>query len=273
MSDRLVVIALVAALAVCTSGISRADPVGEWGDAPEGAIAYPFLNPQVLGQFPTCNNVGPASYVYHGQLCWSHFPGLAPAYDFEGEGNSGQCPVFPPYDYDECFGVDAGLIFPDAYTIDAQLNVVPCPMTSGTPVFTNVCSIARAGIEYDINIVNNMPVVGYVNAVFDWDQSGTWGQTSLCFGSTPVPEHAIVNWPVPVGFSGPLSALVPTAFYTGPNGPYVWCRFTISETTVPYPWDGSGVFEDGETEDYLLHVYDPTEVEQGSWGTIKGIYR
>jgi hypothetical protein len=268
-----VVIAFAAALAILVGGTSKADPVGEWGDAPEGSVAYPFLNPQVMGQFPTCQNVGPASYVYHGMLCWAHFAGLPPAYDFEGEGNSGQCPSFPPYDYDECYGVDAGLIFPDSYTIDAMLNVVTCPTAAGTPYLANVCSIARAGIEYDINVVNNMPVYGYLNAVFDWNQNGTWGETSVCPGPIQVSEHVIVNWPVPNGFSGPLSALAPTAFYTGPNGQYVWCRFTISEQPVSYPWDGSGTFEDGETEDYLLRLYDPTDVEPWSWGTIKGMYR
>ena len=47
----------------------------------------------------------------------------------------------------------------------------------------------------------------------------------------------------------------------------------ISEAQVGAGWDGSGVFEDGETEDYLFDIFDPTPVDEQTWGTIKGIYR
>jgi len=35
--------------------------VYEFGDAPEGVIAYPATG--VIGQFPTCKTVGPAGYI------------------------------------------------------------------------------------------------------------------------------------------------------------------------------------------------------------------
>ena len=44
--------------------------------------------------------------------------------------------------------------------------------------------------------------------------------------------------------------------------PSVWMRFTISEVPVGQDWNGEGLFEDGETEDYLLRTADPfTSVE------------
>jgi len=60
---------------------------GEWGDAPEDGIAYPWI--PVTGTFPTCFT-GSAGFVYHGPLCWAHFPGSGapqPPFDFEADGN------------------------------------------------------------------------------------------------------------------------------------------------------------------------------------------
>ena len=60
----------------------------------------------VIGRFPTCMNVGPAAFIQHTNFgAW-----LGPAFDFEPDGNAGLCPMFAPYDADECFADgDAGL--------------------------------------------------------------------------------------------------------------------------------------------------------------------
>lgn len=93
----IICVACVAALAV--AGPASAQAIGEWGDAPEGVNAYPNLG-FVLGQFPTCMNVGPLLWVYHGPLGWAHFPSpQPPSFDFEAEGNAGLCP-FPAGSYD-----------------------------------------------------------------------------------------------------------------------------------------------------------------------------
>lgn len=268
---RVCLISYIALAALVASSSPLDAQVGEWGDAPEGALAY--IVPTVVGQFPTCFGVSLAQFVYHGPLCWAHFPGmLPPPWDFESDGNAGFCQPFAPYDMDECFGVDAGLIFPEPYTIDPTPSVVPCPGYTGTPL-GNVCTTAIWGVNVDIMVANAMPVVGYVNVLMDWDQSGDWGQTPLCPGAVPAPEHVLVNFPVPIGYSGPLSGLGPGGFLIGPNDQFVWSRFTISENPVVFPWDGSGGFEDGETEDYLLQIVDPTPVDDASWGVIKGLYR
>ena len=72
------------------------------------------------------------------------------------------------------------------------------------------------------------------------------------------PEHILVDFLVPAGFTGALSLLGPPAFLAGPNMDYFWTRFTISPNPVGIPeWEGEGTFEDGETEDYLLLLLDP----------------
>jgi hypothetical protein len=236
--------------------IGQAQPL-EFGDAPEGALAYPSLG--VFGSFPTCLTVGPLTWIQHTNFgAW-----FGPSFDFEGDGNAGLCPVFGPYDADECFvDGDAGLLFPQAYTIDPTPAVVPCPLGQAQPALGLTCQIAVWGVNIDIDVVNFMPnfTEGFVNVLVDWNQDGFWGGSALCPDGSSAPEHVLVNFfPVPNGFAGPLSILGPPSFLIGPNPGYVWARITITEQPVPLPWDGSGSFEDGESEDYLILV-DPDDV-------------
>ena len=231
----------------------------EFGDAPEGSLAYP--SSATLGAFPTCKNCGPVGWIQHNNF--GAFFG--PTFDFEIDGNAGNCPNFPPYDADECFqDNDAGLIVPEPYTIQGGA-VVPCPNSpTGTPLGTT-CQTAAWGTHVDIHVTNNMPsqTTGFINVLMDWDENGQWGGSSTCPGGSSAPEHVLVNFPVPNGYSGPLSALSPPGFLIGPNPGHVWTRFTISEQQVtPYEWTGEGNFEDGETEDSLLLI------EESPVGTI-----
>jgi hypothetical protein len=65
--------AIVVLSALCLSATIEGLPgvavaqSGDWGDAPEGVLAYPQLG--VLGQFPTCFGVPLAPFIYHGPLC------------------------------------------------------------------------------------------------------------------------------------------------------------------------------------------------------------
>ena len=224
----------------------------DFGDAPEGTLAYPSLG--IFGAFPTCLTVGPLTWIQHTNF--GAFFG--PLVDFEPDGNGGLCPTFAPYDNDECFmDGDAGLLTPQAYTIDPTPAVVPCPIGQAPPALGLTCQTAVWGINVDIDVSNFMPnqTAGYVNVLMDWNQDGFWGGSSPCPpAGTPAPEHVLVNFLVPNGFSGPLSMLGPPAFLIGPNSGYVWTRFSITEFPVPLPWDGSGMYEDGESEDYLIRV-------------------
>ncbi len=44
----------------------------------------------------------------------------------------------------------------------------------------------------------------------------------------------------------------------GPNAGYAWARFTITDVALAINWDGSGSFEDGESEDYLIAINTET---------------
>jgi len=251
---------------VITGGVEEAEL--DHGDAPEGdsvnpVIAYPSLG--VMGRFPTCLTIFPPGAIQHG-LGWARFEpapgGGPPGWDPEPDGDAGLCPppgCFPTYDDDECYAdLDAGLMFPEPYTIDSTGNVVTCPQSQGTAL-GYVCNTAVWGQDIDIWVVNTMPVTGYVNVLMDWKQDGFWSGVANCIVAG-APEHVLVDWPVPVAYQGPLSGLMPvgTGFLIGPNSGYVWSRFSITEREIMDPnWDGSGIFEDGETEDYLIRVDQP----------------
>ncbi|NLX13916.1 MAG: hypothetical protein GXY44_09735 [Phycisphaerales bacterium] len=199
----------------------------------------------------------------------AYFGQVLPGFDFEWDGNAGFCPLFNPnmYDQDECFqDGDAGLMYPPAYTIQGPVGgeiVVPCSGLVGS--LGPVCQWATWGGNIDTWVVNNMPgqTTGFVNVLIDWDQNGVWGGAAQCpLGAAP--EHVLIDWPVPNGYAGPLSALGPPGFLIGPNSGYVWARITITEVQLGAGWTGAGVFEDGETEDYLLQV-DP-ELDEYDFG-------
>lgn len=243
----------------------------EYGDAPEGdgAVAYPWLG--VDGSFPTCRVVGPAGWVQH--LNPSAY--LGPAFDLEPEGNAGSCSLaacFPPYDRDECFqDRDAGLLKPEPFTIDSALNVVPCPNSNGT-LLGLTCQVATWGVDIDLEVHNHMPgeARAFVNVLVDWNQDGRWDGSAPCPGHplAAADEHAVVDFPVPNGYDGPLSALLPPSFLIGPKSRFVWARFSITERPVGVEWDGAGNFEDGESEDYLLWVGEegePTPTRPPTW--------
>jgi len=229
----------------------------DFGDAPEGALAYPSSG--IGGAFPTCMQVGPAGWIQHTNFgTWF---GPATMVDFEPDGNAGMCPPggFPPYDQDECFAdPDAGLLIPPAYTIDPTPAVVPCMPGVEGPLGT-ICQTANWGVNVDIDVHNWMPghpeyLPGFVNVLMDWNQDGDWNDVTDCYTQGDAPEHVLVDFMVPPQYDGPLSALMPPGFLIGPNPGYVWTRFTISEVPVGFGWNGEGFFEDGETEDYLLLV-------------------
>ena len=200
----------------------------EFGDAPEGVIAYP--DEGVVGMFPTCVGVGPASWIEHDSQGTLYFGAKA---DVEAEGNGGKCPTFAPdqYNRDETVSDgDAGLIKPRTYTIKGTpgSQTVSALTFSGLESIGNACLTASWGTTVDIEVHNTSRSVAYVNVLFDWNHDGVWEGSSPCDG-VDVPEHVLVNFPVPVGYEGPLSDLGPSDFEIGPVSGYVWARFTITE--------------------------------------------
>ena len=254
----LMLVALASPLLSVTPAQAQPVEPGDWGDAPEGAIAYPDSG--TMGQFPTCIAAGPATWVYHGPgpgpvpLAWfgvtgDPFTGL----DWETDGNAGSC-TFPPYDQDEGeFGItdlDAGLLGPHAYTVSG--GSVVAFGAGGALGYT--CQPAAWGVNSDILTWNLGPDPAYVNVLMDWNQDGMWGGNSTCPGGNMTPEHVLVNLWIPAGSVGILADFGAPDFLIGPNAGYIWTRFTISPEPVGEDWDGSGDFSYGETEDYLLLI-------------------
>jgi len=264
LSKRAVAVALVALLVgwgaawgAEDDGISAAGGYDyDFGDAPEGVIAYP--DEGVVGMFPTCVTVGPASWIQHASQGQMY---LGAKVDLEADGNGGQCPTFAPnqYNADETINTDgdAGLIQPRAYTIGGTpgSQAVSALSFTGLQSIGNACLVAIWGSSIDIRVHNSRSdrQAAYVNVLFDWNHDGIWAGTSRC-DNQDIPEHVLVNFAVPYGYDGPLSGLSPSSFSIGPRGGYVWARFSITERPVAKDWSGDGAFEDGETEDYLLHV-------------------
>ncbi|RLD49743.1 MAG: hypothetical protein DRJ05_20545, partial [Bacteroidetes bacterium] len=182
------------------------------------------------------------------------------------EGNAGFCPTFNPdmYNRDECFNDgDAGLIFPDGFTINGPIGsevVQPCTGTNGAPLGF-ICQNAQWGADIDIDLHNHIPFgqQAFVNLLIDWDQNGNWGGSIDCPGFV-VPEHILVDFQIPNPYDGPISALLAgVTMPIGANSGYVWARFSITDSPVGMDWSGEGFFEYGETEDYLLWIIEDDE--------------
>lgn len=239
------------------------EPQYDFGDAPENAIAYPSTG--VEGKFPTCIDCGQASFILHS----NHGANFGSNIDLEIEGNAGFCcDGFPPYDKDETFlDTDAGLIKPEPFTINSDGNVEPCIYSSGTSLGV-IDSTAEWGEHIDLTVQNKMPgsTTGYVNVLIDWNQNGKWVEEN---------EHVLVDFAIPNGFDGIMSQLNPPSFQIGSNPGYVWMRCSITERPVGLNWEGDGVFEDGETEDYLLkideeeNIPDLTSYGSLTWNRVK----
>lgn len=230
----------------------------EFGDAPEGALAYPGT--AVIGKFPTCQAVAPAGVVIHNSVGALY---LGNSVDAEGDGNAGNC-TFPPYDQDECgpAGGDSGLLLAGSYTIDAALNAAQCQ--PGAAALGAACGTAVLGTNIDLEIHNNSGADAFLNILVDWNQDGQWAGVSTCPGGSSIAEHCVQNLIVPAGYNGPLSGLAGAITFPLAAGPgYVWMRATLAEAAVPLGWDGSGSFQTGETEDYLLKISAPG---LGEWG-------
>lgn len=227
----------------------------ELGDAPDGHLAYPA--PWTLGNFPTCVSGLNGSVWHNAGSAMMFGTGL----DFESDGNHDNC-SFMPYDNDELYmdpNGDAGLMRPEPYTLTPVGTVVAVGPGTQSHDIGPACGLAAWGPDIDILVSNLSPNTAYVNVLFDWDRSGTWGGPSFNCGANTVTEWAVRNVPIGPGYTGGLQPFLggqPLAL--GAEG-FVWVRFTISESGLQRTdWDGQGSFLFGESEDYLLHVGPPS---------------
>jgi PKD repeat protein len=255
----------------------------EFGDAPEGVLAYPSSG--VMGKFPTCKEAGAAGYIQHDDNGKTY---LGPDVDYEADGNGGLCPAFSPdqYNHDETAGDGDCGVDQAMYTITGSAGsetVVPL-MTGYIDSLGSKCETGSWGTNLNLWYYTENPAGAYVNVLIDWNQDGEWGGTETCpHTGESAPERILRNFHVPEG-NGFLSSWDPPDFQIGPNPGYVWARFTITEEEVPWTWTGDGEFDNGETEDHLLYVgsaplgfdfgdapacYRTLSTDNGAYHTIK----
>ncbi len=236
-------------------------PEVEFGDAPEGALAYvpypgipnPAAAPGTFGAFPTCIEAPQAGFVKHGHA-EEKLLFIGAGMDSEWEGNSGPPCVFPAYDKDECLlggDADPGMI-PQPYTLDAAFNYTLCPGSLGAQL-EFPCEVVNWGTDIDFTVTNNLTDdrIAFLNVLIDWNQDGKWGGASVCPDGTPAFEHVAINVIIPNGYAGPASGLGVINFPAGPNSGFLWMRISVTDSQVQADWDGSGGFGYGETEDHL----------------------
>jgi hypothetical protein len=267
----------------------RPQPPVDFGDAPEGVLAYPG----VTGQFPSCLSAGvlvgtqtsacaPIStmpgqtgFVRHQHPATDRYwlrcePVVNPPQGIDGEADAkvndtgaamSACgPVgvdcvesagVLTFGQDECYGSDdAALVVPPTFKACGPGNV-----NWTIPAFSCAGAAKQA----------------YLNILMDMNQDGDWNDNFLCGGGCAY-EWAVKNYQVTLS-PGCNTIFVPT-FRIGPNPGRGWMRITISDQQVPddFPWNGSaGIptqsLQNGETEDYPVVIL-PSETcpTYDDWG-------
>lgn len=106
--------------------------------------------------------------------------------------------------------------------------------------------------NYPIHAYSNNNLL-YLNMLFDWNQNGEWSGGTFCGPTEIFPEHAVVNYPINVSAwpPGVTTKIINIPVRTGGSVINSWIRATLTyNQQVNFPWDGTGTFDFGETEDY-----------------------
>lgn len=277
-------IALLALLAICaTSARAQSPPntAGEFGDAPEGILAYSNVQGlPVMGRFPTLRG-GPAGVAFHASAAPTNNCFFGWTVDYEWDGAANGCAS--PYEQDEPNTIndcDAGVVGPEPFSI---VGGVETPMFNPlNPRALGVTGeVAHWGQGPDDNldvwITNTTNATAYVSMLVDWDQDGDWDATpdgapsgEVQTASTATPSLfstniTLRNFPVPALYSGWLSTLHPPLFVIGQRSGYVWGRFTISAGALNIStWSGGGIYSRGESSDFLWRVTPGVPAYEGA---------
>lgn len=264
----------------------------DFGDAPEGVLAYPG----VPGKFPTCSGLvlgstydvpcppissppGGSGFVRHilfGDNYWLGCYGL-PATglsgidtDPDGKTNSpavgsSACGPFPT----DCVEAAFGLTFDqdETYFDGSDAGVKP-PSLIACEAGSVTFSTFNCGIQ---------PHQAFLNILIDMNQDGDWNDNMPCNTGACAYEWAVKNVPIPIP-PGCFSQVSPS-FLVGPQPVHGWMRVTICDEPVndDFPWAGSvtmgGQLHNGETEDYPVDIQIRTPALPSTWGHLKSLYR
>lgn len=232
-----------------TSGALRAQPVADYGDAPDNTLdASLEAYPGVAGRFPSLFATANAAVadnrgVHHRnpQQVWLATPDVT--------------------EFSTTLEADAKVATGDED--DAQVDVfcvVPAapapPALPGPPL----CYLHVVAVHVDQEAQDR---TRYLNALVDVNRDGRWRSASP-FGSFPR-EHVIVNRTLDIP-PGTTRRVISGPFALPALGTQTWVRVTLSRLPVPVAdadddgipdagWDGSvpeAGFQFGETEDHLV---------------------
>ncbi|TWT40582.1 hypothetical protein RAS1_42950 [Phycisphaerae bacterium RAS1] len=221
------------------SGLSFYDSFADYGDAPDGTSAlYPVPFQAVVGNFPTLRNTTNSRYGLQGGHCLTtsqEWLGLVVSRELDADDTSDPDLIENLVDDD----------------FDDSLVNGPCAVGSPPAPFPSPMSVTL-GIR--VNVAAGAPnVTRYINILIDHNHNGVWANV------TPgAPEWVVVDMPVSVAPG--TSAVITTPAFALPLSPIgAWTRIVLTRTPVAGTftddgtgWDGSGRFNFGEVEDFLM---------------------
>ncbi len=211
-------------------GSPAAEPVGDYGDAPDGQFAYAG----VLGEFPTFFATTNSTLARPGAHA------LTTGRETLGLAVTAEQDVVDPLDPDGATNIR------DADS-DERMFLSWDPNT--TP--------ATSHLIYDVTVAAGAPAITrHVNAVIDFDRNARWQ------GDAAGVEWSVVNQAISVS-PGTTETLIspPFAWGDGVTIPTcVWVRVALTRSTIDAGifgaagWDGSGAFDFGEIEDFEFYL-------------------
>lgn len=276
-------------------GNDCAGSIVDWGDAPEGVLAYPG----VVGRFPTCRQMSqvgtrelppgclPIStnpqitgHIFHRPSesgpaywlgCYSDPLGQPMGIDRDNEGKVNQPAVgtsFCANDPTDCVETAYGLTFDqDECRADGS--------DAGVTSSLDFPTCQPAALTFTTSSCATVPRDVVLNILVDMNHDGDWNDIVLC-GTACVYEWAVKN--VTVTLPAGCGTLTSPAFAVGPTPGPSWLRISLTDGPVSddYPWTGAagetGAIG-GETEDYPAAVQQAVPVVPSTWGSVKASYR
>jgi len=145
------------------------------------------------------------------------------------------------------------------FELDARVIDMDIPYSDGLVTTILAPGNATATVQFEVtNFIATNDL--FVNILIDLNIDGDW---------TDPGEHVVQNqW---INLPGPAEAtFVSTPFSTvGATLGQTWLRLTLTRTPVTVPWDGTGQFACGETEDWQIYIEEEVPEEwywkPGNW--------
>ena len=249
MTLLLVAAILLGALAPGTAGVAQAEtgatPFQDFGDAPDSTnsagvamTAYPGVN----ANFPTAVQAsgppGPVHTAVQTRLRTILGYGISAEENAEaGADDDAFNNIVPLLNMADRDGRDDGVAQPDTlpHCERVQIQVAVTVFDRG----------------------QSFPEAVYLNAWFDFDRSGQWGEQMTCPNTAVAREWAVANHVVSLPAAGTHLITLPAfVAWNEKPGSDLWLRVTLSDSPAPAA-DGSGPvggYHFGETEDYRLEA-------------------